>query len=753
MKTRMRSRTSIRARSRDGGSALLVSLMVVMGLSMLGLAFVAISETESAISLNQRNSIQVQAIAEAGAKATVEWFQDPVWAREEGIVPTNSPAPANMKRTRTITGYTGVYKPLTTQFLFDKPYRPNPMHRFLGNEETADITINHTIDNTTMVNLNTYLFGSDSRINGRVSEILIYAPPMIGATLNAQGFWEGGERFGTATIKVTAEKWTAETGGSLLSRQAIRVIVGEFPLPVPGGPIQSATQLAFGGSLDVYWGNETALGNLNSSVTRTRLPWVNPFERLHFERGYDNIVWPLLPTTNDNQNYLYEVLGKRFLDPWAGARARGDVNTCGTCGAYVHTSVEGQPVWAAFEQQQETTYPTEKEVTFPTIKYDIWKKIALQGRGMKGLYYFKWVANTDPPQFQLNGSGLAETVDYWVNVNSPGSKLGPGFYFFDTRTQGNPQQVGGTTNAALLTPGVAWGASEIVGNFKMVGFIYLNMDEFRTTGGGNSPPTSQLNMPGEPYRDVGYRKVDPDTAGWELDANGDTIIDGAGDGQWSFQDLNGNGEFDVIVTGPITTTSYDPGATTHANQYVPKTWNPSAVPPCTIPSTSGTYAATDCSEPHEPYLNLIYPVQTDPEADDAPGNANDGLLVGWEAEGSQTRRPRDLLTDESVPDCTDADNHDDCTSNRYDKDGALVDITAALHGVLYNEGDYYAQGGVNYFGAILIRGGGGQTNAGAGGVEGNGSVVVWFDEKLVKEDWSPPGMLRVIIYSMQTDEQ
>ena len=213
MKRKRNSRTP-RGTRNSAGSALLVSLMVVVGLSLLGLAFVSISETESAISVNERNSIQAKALAEVGARSVVEWFQDPVWARSLGIMPTNNTAPTGMKRTRVVGGYSGVYKPLATQILFDKPYRPAAAHRFYGDEATPDITIDHTIDNTTMVNLNTYLFGSDSRVNGRITEILVYAPPIVGGSL-VSGFWVGGERFGTATIKATAEKWTAASGGTL----------------------------------------------------------------------------------------------------------------------------------------------------------------------------------------------------------------------------------------------------------------------------------------------------------------------------------------------------------------------------------------------------------------------------------------------------------------------------------------------------------------------------------------------------------
>ena len=58
---------STASRLQQRGSATLASLMVIVGLSLLGLAFVAMSETESAISINQRNHSQTVAVAEAGA--------------------------------------------------------------------------------------------------------------------------------------------------------------------------------------------------------------------------------------------------------------------------------------------------------------------------------------------------------------------------------------------------------------------------------------------------------------------------------------------------------------------------------------------------------------------------------------------------------------------------------------------------------------------------------------------------------------
>src|SRR5436305_12920561 len=110
-----------RNRKNNRGSALLVSLMVMVGLSLLGLGFVAISETESTIAKNQSQALQTLTIAEAGAKMAVEWFQDPLWGMTNAGLPANAicancgatPCSPNgtpgtfMKTLRTIPGYVG----------------------------------------------------------------------------------------------------------------------------------------------------------------------------------------------------------------------------------------------------------------------------------------------------------------------------------------------------------------------------------------------------------------------------------------------------------------------------------------------------------------------------------------------------------------------------------------------------------------------------------------------------------------------
>src|ERR1051325_4577485 len=289
----MKRRRSRRNRRDSRGSALLVSLMVIVGLSLLGLGFVAISETESAIAKNEENALQTQAVAEAGARMVVEWFQDPAWGETYAAMPANSnatiatgviPAAGAIKTSRTIPDpvnpYTGVYKPQTKQKLCDKPYRPDNADRFFGDEDHADIIINRTTSVATIDAFNDKLLASDGttatdldKLAGEVTEIRIYAPPIVNGTLT-NGFWVGGQRYGVATIKVTAQQFqnpNNKTTGVIASH-SVRLVVGELPLPIPAGPIQGDANVSFGGNFRVHWGMETSRGDLTPSLNLSSLP-------------------------------------------------------------------------------------------------------------------------------------------------------------------------------------------------------------------------------------------------------------------------------------------------------------------------------------------------------------------------------------------------------------------------------------------------------------------------------------------------
>ncbi|HEX6178559.1 MAG TPA: hypothetical protein VF057_09370, partial [Thermoanaerobaculia bacterium] len=256
-----RKRNKIR-RPRQKGSALLVSLMVMVGLSLLGLGFVAVSETESAISINERNAAQTREVAEAGLKVVVEWFQDPEWADEQDLLPPNIDV---IKTDRIIDAASiGRYKAGFPR-LFEKPHKGNDVNRFFGDEDHADVWINNTKlaaaavagDRTYLNDLNKVLLNSDYTA-GRITEIKVYAPPMSAAT-HADGFYKPGYRLGLATIVVTATKCrddsdadpcTSDSPDSrVIARRTVRAVISEWPFPGPSGPVQTNANLGTNGDV------------------------------------------------------------------------------------------------------------------------------------------------------------------------------------------------------------------------------------------------------------------------------------------------------------------------------------------------------------------------------------------------------------------------------------------------------------------------------------------------------------------------
>ena len=67
-----------------------------------------------------------------------------------------------------------------------------------------------------------------------------------------------------------------------------------------------------------------------------------------------------------------------------------------------------------------------------------------------------------------------------------------------------------------------------------------------------------------------------------------------------------------------------------------------------------------------------------------------------------------------------------------------------LNGVCYIEGTMESTGNANYFGSLLIN----------GDVDNTGTNEVWFDERLVKDEWPPSDwpFPRVFISAVRTDD-
>ena len=802
--------------ARQRGSALLVTLMVIVGLTLLGLGFVAISETESAISVNERNYAQTLNVAEAGAKIVVELFQDPDWGDVRKLLPANNTVFKNERYidsdddVSTPLDNVGEYKSTTGSLLFDRPFKSAAVNRFFGTEDYPDVIIDRStvLGRTYLDDFNAILF-ADNDHGGRVVEIKVFAPPIVGGIINAEDCWDYGVRYGVATIAVTAEK--LDGSGNIAASRQVKMVVAEWPFPGPSGPVQSNASIATGGNLSVHWGKMTSRLNLEVPKPYTAIPWFDAYEQVHFEHGYDSseewqattllaigtVIHPTdaaiaaTPTLkqfayqvtavttgitdaaepvwldgaggtltdggveytevlskeypNDpadlyaRYNWFNELVGKAWQDPWLEARARGDnVDVTGTAPHPYKYSDPSQDETSAgtagysswFEMQDHSDPPDYYEVIFPRMEYDFWKDVAVTGHGSDGVYYLTWVAG------ETFSDGLTtKNFAQWTNVDGDGE---PGFFFFDTQNKLNPQ---GTGAAGTLTPDIDVNSADDGANYRAQGFFYVNSEVFGSTG--ISPPTQNLVAPGEPFRDVGYRKVVESGADeGEFEWSGtDFNVVGESNGDWDWQDLpwsdgdtTPNGEFDVFVASKTITRPGD--ATTYTG------WFPVQYTPGCAPGNNAT-AGMNCSEPHEPYLNFIY----NDEAWDA-GNKVNTFQAAWEDPTAETRLPKIVDSNGDIQPsggCTSSSTPRECTSNRYDRDGSVVtDLDPMIDGVLYIQGEYTSTGNAVYFGSVLVE----------GDFAKAGTVDVWFDEKLIKGEWPPSHFKfpRVLVTTVRTDE-
>ncbi|HKB80517.1 MAG TPA: hypothetical protein VKH35_12465 [Thermoanaerobaculia bacterium] len=798
---------SIHNRLQQRGSALLASLMVIVGLSLLGLAFVAISETESAISVNERNHTQTVGIAEAGARLIVQWFQYPDLMLSQGLMPANA---INLKTLRpSIGAYGGGYYKATAGTKFcDLPFGPKDEDLFYGAEDGADVKVDNssTEGQTFLTSLNNQLFGaesgSDARPAGEITEIRIYAPPIVGATAltdTATGFtyYQGGTRYGVATIMVRAQKFdrpASQAGRRAIATADCRIVVSQYPLPNPAGPLQSQNALATNGNFNVHWGLVSSELALNLQKDYTTVPWFNAYDRIYFNLGYDSSkqwavntnyiagdivrctptspqqptcaahsfkvttggnsgatepTWPSIngtPVTQGAVTYLTRAttawplttVGTATNTPWLYFIADGNVTvddpwfqsrTASNDQSASNNQPQPWPFPFAnpasygpthhFQFQSFDSYPNYRRLLFPNIDYNFWKAAAMAGNGQDGVKYLRWVSA------DLYTDGV--TTDTFRNWCS--SRLG--FYFFETQNNTDPQNGG---------PGVLAPAVQINGGGAYMGsFIYLNAG-FSTTG--LSGPTGWFTQPGEPYMDIGYRKVDLTSATGDFirDASGVPEVHGAFNNQWDYQDLPWSnsgaigggaqdGKFDVFIASR---TVHDPSDTANPNSTYTG-WFPVPYTPGCFPGDN-TCAGCNCSEPHEPYLNVKY-------------NGNPmGITLGWfdpSTAVTTMRKPiktgNGLHTGTPVV-CTAASSEQDCTSNTYDIVGGLVSLPPATDGVLYVEGDFTSKGNADYYGSVLV----------GGNVNSQGTPNIWYDESLSR-GYRPPGFPRVMVTSVETD--
>ena len=508
-------------RAGERGSALLISVLVMVILTLLGISYLMLAQTESQIAENQLNAQQALFVSESGARMVMNWFNDPTGTGYK--VPTATQVNRAIRwydhdanaGTASVKGIAGdTTKPVYregTDDLFDKPYRGNNYMSFLGEEshsggdEGPDLRIDAAAGGAQaafLTDVNNTLFASYPSANrrARITRIDVYSPPLIDI---------GGQktRFGIATVKVTSGVFLYP--GTAQERQVAqrvsKVVMAEVPYPGDFGPLTSCNFLSTSGDLAVHWGFINAAGNFqfNTSSLNNKMDSAFP---------YDDSGAPGFPDTHVTGTELTSFLNANdnsLEDPWIGAKGGGQF-----------LSGSGNPLASQANQPFpfSCTAPNDGDCTdddhsnlfqnlgfstipCPDLDYAFWRQVAISG--VKNTFYYKYISGGN---FRLNGDPGAPLVTAEAATSGK-----TGLFFFDTANGQPPTDSNADGIYENLTADVTW-----TSGWNSGGFIFLNAANLSSTGLGNSPPTRTMYAPGEPWIESNG------TDGWQT---GETFLD------------------------------------------------------------------------------------------------------------------------------------------------------------------------------------------------------------------------------------
>src|SRR5437867_3911429 len=133
----------------ERGSALILAVLVMVIMSLMGLAYAMLADVENKISINERHQAQALYVAEGTAWVVRNWFEDSTAAY---LLPTASQVNRTLRYVDndadgTFTAYTSAPSPWNVTYrsgtddLFNRPYRGTPALSFEGNQTHPDVRI------------------------------------------------------------------------------------------------------------------------------------------------------------------------------------------------------------------------------------------------------------------------------------------------------------------------------------------------------------------------------------------------------------------------------------------------------------------------------------------------------------------------------------------------------------------------------------------------------------------------------------
>ncbi len=497
-------------RAPERGSALVIAVLVIVILTLLGVSFLLMADTENRIAENERLSAQALYFGESGVRMVKRWFDSP--ASTANLI---NPPIAVIDRTQRrldvdgdpATDPTGVPQNGTTlpmykqgvdlngdgvDDVFDRPYRPTLLHTLLGTPEGPDMVIDETASSaakTFLESLSDALMddfpAASAGIRARITRIDVYAPPY----LNVAGAWT---RYGVGTVAVTSRIYrVVDSTEIVLAERLVRAVFNETPFPGPFGPLHSCAELTFNGYFIPHWGTVTAVGDLDlpnaldlkvdDSVPRA-VPGAMRVDSLWGSNLAMHPNW-VDYTTNVG------AAGLTIEDPWLRFITAGDMLT--PTGVPIGGGQQPYPfVWSpaypngpSDADDHSNLFQNMPIVQCPNFDYDTWKSIATSGG--ENVHYYKW---SNGSSFQENGIGPART---FIEITDDQS----GLFFFDTMDSLPPHDDDGDGDYDNLTPEITIAG----GTWGTRGFLYMNTVHVRTDGVTGRPTT--FRAPGEPFLD------------------------------------------------------------------------------------------------------------------------------------------------------------------------------------------------------------------------------------------------------------
>ena len=500
----------IRSRPEEQGSALIIATLVAVILSLLGISYLMMAQTESTIAENERNGAMALYVAEAGGRLVVNWFNDPSAAGY--LVPTSGQIdrtlrlidddnnPATQRVLQDGSGGLPRYKQ-GTNAIFDRPYRPGLQDAYIGVETGSTGVVSQAAQGPDLVvtqafldTLNNTLFPNfpSSTLRAKITRIEIYSPPIL--NLGGQN-----QRMGIATVKIIGGVllYPGTANERQIATRVVKAVVNEIPVPGPVGPLQSCATLNYTGDFKIHWGAGSSQGNASIPGTsqnnmdnkvNTGMPYAlnDPFT-------YVNGAYTLAQWAADHDT-------KPLEDPWFKFIAGGTVSAA--TGIPAPNPADPQP-WPFTAPGNEGTDHSNifqnTVINCPTFDYAMWKSIAQTGD--RNHFYYKYDTGGN---FKLDGAGTS------VSFVSATSGKG-GLFFFDTVDSLPPNGLLYTDALSNLTPDIDIPSAS--GWNGVAGFVYLNSKTWASEGAGNTGSLQTIVPPGEPFDGSGFVNLDYPSGG------------------------------------------------------------------------------------------------------------------------------------------------------------------------------------------------------------------------------------------------